>query len=55
VRNTDPTLFTKTCDDNLFVCQIYVDHIIFCSTNQNSREEFSRLMVHKFEMSMMVK
>ena len=28
----DPTLFTKTYDDELFVCQIYVDDIIFGCT-----------------------
>jgi hypothetical protein len=48
-----PTLFTKTCDGDLFVCQIYVDDIIFGSTNQKSCEEFSRVMMQKFEMSMM--
>jgi hypothetical protein len=37
----------------LFVYQIYVDDIIFGSTNQNSCEEFSRVMTQKFEMSMM--
>jgi hypothetical protein len=40
----DPTLFTKTCDGDLFVCRIYVDDIIFGSTNQKSCEEFSRVM-----------
>jgi hypothetical protein len=25
VRKADPTLFTKTCKGDLFVCQIYVD------------------------------
>jgi hypothetical protein len=35
------------------VCQIYVDDIIFGSTNQKSCEEFSRVMMQKFEMSMM--
>jgi hypothetical protein len=40
VGKADPTLFTKTCDDDLFVCQIYVDDIIFGSTNQKSCEEF---------------
>jgi hypothetical protein len=35
------------------VCQIYVDGIIFGSTNQKSCEEFSRVMMQKFEMSMM--
>jgi hypothetical protein len=53
VGKADPTLFTKTCDGGLFVCQIYVDDIIFGSTNQQSCEEFSRVMVQKFEMSMM--
>nr|AAL66758.1 putative pol protein [Zea mays] len=53
VGKVDPTLFTKTCDGDLFVCQIYVDDIIFGSTNQKSCEEFSRVMMHKFEMSMM--
>jgi hypothetical protein len=37
----------------VFVCQIYVDDIIFGSTNQKSCEEFSRVMTQKFEMSMM--
>jgi hypothetical protein len=53
VGKADPTLFTKTCDGDLFVCQIYVDDII--STNQKSCEEFSRVMTQKFEMSMMGK
>jgi hypothetical protein len=35
------------------VCQIYVDDIIFGSTNQKSCEEFSRVMTQKFKMSMM--
>jgi hypothetical protein len=53
VGKADLTLFTKTCDGDLFVCQIYVDDIIFGSTNQKSCEEFSRVMMQKFEMSMM--
>jgi hypothetical protein len=53
VGKADPTLFTKTCDGDIFVCQIYVDNIIFGSTNQKSCEEFSRVMTQKFEMSMM--
>jgi hypothetical protein len=48
-----PTLFTKTYDSDLFICQIYVDDIIFGSTNQKSCEEFSRVMMQKFKMSMM--
>jgi hypothetical protein len=53
VGKANLTLFTKTCNDDLFVCQIYVDGIIFGSTNQKSCGEFSRVMTQKFEMSMM--
>jgi hypothetical protein len=53
VRKVDPTLFTKTIAKDLFVCQIYVDDIIFGSTNKSTCEEFSRIMIQKFEMSMM--
>jgi hypothetical protein len=53
VGKADPTLFTKTCNGDLFVCQIYVDDIIFGSTNQKSCEEFSMVMMQKSEMSMM--
>jgi hypothetical protein len=34
VGKANPTLFTKTLNGDLFVCQIYVDDIIFGSTNQ---------------------
>jgi hypothetical protein len=37
----------------LFVCQIYVDDIIFGTTNKSTYEEFSKIMIQKFEMSMM--
>jgi hypothetical protein len=53
VGKADPTLFTKTVAKDLFVCQIYVDDIIFGSTNKSTCEEFSRIMIHKFEMSIM--
>jgi hypothetical protein len=43
-----PLFFTKTCDGDLFVCQMYADDIIFSSTNQKSCEEFSRVMTQKF-------
>jgi hypothetical protein len=51
VGKADPTLFTKTIAKDLFVCQIYVDDIIFGSTNKSTCEEFSRIMIQKFEMS----
>jgi hypothetical protein len=53
VGKVDPTLFTKTVAKDLFVCQIYVDDIIFGSTNKSTCEEFSRIMIQKFEMSLM--
>jgi hypothetical protein len=55
VGKADPTLFTKTIANDLFVCQIYVDDIIFGSTNKSTCKEFSRIMIQKFEMSMMGK
>nr|GEY04481.1 retrovirus-related Pol polyprotein from transposon TNT 1-94 [Tanacetum cinerariifolium] len=49
----DPTLFiTKHMGDILFV-QIYVDDIIFGSTNPKHSKQFEKLMHSKFEMSMM--
>nr|GEX08881.1 hypothetical protein [Tanacetum cinerariifolium] len=49
----DPTLFiTKHWGDILLV-QIYVDDIIFGSTNPNLSKQFEKLMHSKFEMSMM--
>jgi hypothetical protein len=39
--------------NDLFVFQIYVDDIIFCSTNQSFCDEFSKIMTERFEMSMM--
>jgi hypothetical protein len=53
VGKDDPTLFTKTIAKDLFICRIYVDDIIFGSTNKLSCEGFSRIMIQKFEMSMM--
>ncbi|KAK1604075.1 hypothetical protein QYE76_027748 [Lolium multiflorum] len=49
----DPTLFTKRVNGELFVCQLYVDDIIFGSTNKAFNDEFSKLMTYRFEMSMM--
>jgi hypothetical protein len=38
---------------DLFVCQIYVDDIIFGSTNVLFYDKFSKIMIDSFEMSMM--
>jgi hypothetical protein len=48
----DTTLFTKKIGQDLFVLQIYVDDIIFRSTNQDYCEEFGRMMANEFEVSM---
>jgi hypothetical protein len=48
----DTTLFTKKIGNDLFMLQIYVDDIIFGSTNQDYCEEFRKMMVNEFEMSM---
>jgi hypothetical protein len=45
VGKADPTLFSKTIAKDLFVCQIYVDDIIFGCTNKSTCEEFSRIMI----------
>src|ERR1041384_5866103 len=49
----DPTLFTKYYDDALFICQIYVDDIIFGCTNKKYSGEFAFLMSEQYQMSMM--
>jgi hypothetical protein len=53
VAKADSTLFTLKVDRDIFVCQIYVDDIIFGSTDQKFCLEFSRIMTKRFEMSMM--
>ncbi|WVZ75825.1 LOW QUALITY PROTEIN: hypothetical protein U9M48_023854 [Paspalum notatum var. saurae] len=39
-------------DNDLFVCQVYVDDIIFGSTNEKLCKEFGKMMTKEFEMSM---
>src|SRR5664279_4811254 len=53
VGQIDPTLFTKKVKGELFICQLYVDDIIFGSSNKAFNDEFSKLMTDRFEMSMM--
>nr|GEY23941.1 copia protein [Tanacetum cinerariifolium] len=49
----DLTLFTRRFDDDIFVVQVYVDDIIFGSTNPRYATLFFDLMKSRFEMSMM--
>jgi hypothetical protein len=44
----DSTLFTHKVDNDIFICQIYVDDIIFGSTDKKFCEEFSRIMTKRF-------
>ena len=48
----DITLFIKKIGKDLFVLQIYVDDIIFGSTNQDFYDKFGKMMANEFEMSM---
>ncbi|GJT32289.1 retrovirus-related pol polyprotein from transposon TNT 1-94 [Tanacetum coccineum] len=49
----DPTLFTRQAGNDLLLVQIYVDDIIFASTNTAMCNEFANQMTTKLKMSMM--
>ena len=49
----DKTLFTKKHKTDMLLVQVYVDDIIFGSTNDNLCKRFAKLMHSKFEMSLM--
>ncbi|GJU25583.1 retrovirus-related pol polyprotein from transposon TNT 1-94 [Tanacetum coccineum] len=49
----DPTLFIRRYEDDILLVQIYVDDIIFGSTNPVFSTRFAKLMKDNFEMSMM--
>ncbi|GJY66059.1 retrovirus-related pol polyprotein from transposon TNT 1-94 [Tanacetum coccineum] len=48
----DPTLFITKHGEDILLVQIYVDDIIFGSTNLKLSKRFEKLMHNKFEMSM---
>ncbi|WVZ97695.1 hypothetical protein U9M48_043209 [Paspalum notatum var. saurae] len=52
ISKVDMTLFTKDVNGDLFICQIYVDDIIFGCTNEKLSHEFGAMMSREFEMSM---
>ncbi|WVZ92668.1 hypothetical protein U9M48_038714 [Paspalum notatum var. saurae] len=52
IGKVDMTLFTKDVNGDLFICQIYVDDIIFGYTNEKLSHEFGDMMSREFEMSM---
>ncbi|GJY07708.1 retrovirus-related pol polyprotein from transposon TNT 1-94 [Tanacetum coccineum] len=49
----DPTMFITKKGDDILLVQVYVDDIIFGSTNPKLSKKFEKLMHNKFEMSMM--
>ncbi|GKB89594.1 retrovirus-related pol polyprotein from transposon TNT 1-94 [Tanacetum coccineum] len=49
----DPTLFTRCHEGYILLVQVYVDYIIFYSTNPDFSKRFANLMKNNFEMSMM--
>ncbi|GJV28229.1 retrovirus-related pol polyprotein from transposon TNT 1-94 [Tanacetum coccineum] len=49
----DPTLFTRHARNDILLVQIYVDDIIFASTNTAMCDVFANQMTNKFKMSMM--
>ncbi|GJX72154.1 retrovirus-related pol polyprotein from transposon TNT 1-94 [Tanacetum coccineum] len=49
----DPILFTPRTENDILLVQIYVDDIIFASTNTAMCDEFANQMTSKFKMSMM--
>ncbi|GKA71030.1 retrovirus-related pol polyprotein from transposon TNT 1-94 [Tanacetum coccineum] len=51
----DPTLFTRKASSDILLVQIYVDNIIFASTNPAMCDEFVKIMTFKFKTSMMGK
>ncbi|WVZ79656.1 hypothetical protein U9M48_027211 [Paspalum notatum var. saurae] len=52
IGKVNMTLFTKDVNGDLFICQIYVDDIIFGCTNKKLSHEFGDMMSREFEMSM---
>ncbi|GJR91255.1 retrovirus-related pol polyprotein from transposon TNT 1-94 [Tanacetum coccineum] len=50
-----PTLFTRKAGHDILLVQIYVDDIIFDSTNPAMCDEFANIMTSKFKMSTMGK
>jgi hypothetical protein len=52
IGKADSTLFIRKMGKDLFVCQIYIDDIIFGSTNISFCDEFSKIMTDRFKMFM---
>jgi hypothetical protein len=53
IGKADSTLFTRKMGKDLFVCQFFVDGVIFGSTNKSFCDVFSTIMADMFDMSIM--
>ncbi|GJX72523.1 retrovirus-related pol polyprotein from transposon TNT 1-94 [Tanacetum coccineum] len=53
--DVDPTLFTMKEEKDILLVKIYVDDIIFASTNTELCDTFANIMSSKFKMSIMGK
>ena len=51
-ENINTILFLKKKNNDLLIIQIYIDVIIFGSTNKIFYQDFAKLMHGEFEMSM---
>ena len=52
-EKVDTTLFCKQFKNDILVCQIYIDDIIFGSTKASLWKEFAKSIQEEFEMSLM--
>ena len=53
IGKVDTTLFCKSFKNDIMICQIYVDDIIFGSIKSSLGKEFAKTMQAEFEMSLM--
>lgn len=53
IDKVDTTLFIKRIDNDILLIQIYINDIIFGSTNDDLYQEFSKTMQNEFEMDHM--
>ena len=49
----DSTFYIKVINDDILAIEIYVDDIIFGSTNDELAKDFSKIMEFEFEMSLL--
>jgi len=48
---SEPSLYIKTQGQDLLILSLYVDDLIYTSTNQRMIEDFKKAMMDEFEMT----